>query len=136
MCRLGPQGRAEEPREITAPTLVLFNYGAERLPAAVTGVMTAAIPALGYLFALLLGEQPDAITALGGGIALIGMLIASLATPSIDSSPPGSALPASAKTLTSTRLPDANQLQCPRFVAADDSFPSQKQRSRLRSTSR
>ena len=79
---------------ITAPTLVLFNYGAERLPAAVTGVMTAAIPALGYLFALLLGEQPDAVTALGGGIALIGVLIASWATPSIDSSPPGSALPA------------------------------------------
>jgi drug/metabolite transporter (DMT)-like permease len=67
---------------VTAPTLVLFNYGAERLPAAVTGVMTAAIPALGYLFALLLGEQPDAITTLGGGIALIGVLIASLAIPS------------------------------------------------------
>jgi drug/metabolite transporter (DMT)-like permease len=80
---------------ITAPTLVLFNYGAERLPAAVTGVMTAAIPALGYLFALLLGERPDAITAFGGGVALIGVLIASLATPSIDSSPPGSALPTS-----------------------------------------
>jgi drug/metabolite transporter (DMT)-like permease len=74
---------------------VLFNYGAERLPAAVTGVMTAAIPALGYLFALLLGEQPNAIKALGGGIALIGVLIASWATPSIDSSPPGSALPTS-----------------------------------------
>jgi drug/metabolite transporter (DMT)-like permease len=82
---------------ITAPTLVLFNYGAERLPAAVTGVMTAAIPALGYLFALLLGEQPDPITALGGGVALIGVLIAAWATPSIDSSPPGSALPASDK---------------------------------------
>jgi drug/metabolite transporter (DMT)-like permease len=79
---------------ITAPTLVLFNYGAERLPAAVTGVMTAAIPALGYLFALLMGEPPNAITALGGGVALIGVLIASWATPSIDSSPPGSALPA------------------------------------------
>lgn len=45
---------------VTAPILVLFNYGAERLLAAVTGVMTAAIPTLGYLFALLLGEQPDA----------------------------------------------------------------------------
>jgi drug/metabolite transporter (DMT)-like permease len=79
---------------ITAPTLVLFNYGAERLPAAVTGVMTAAIPALGYLFALLLGEQPDALTALGGGIALIGVMIASVAIPSADPNPPGSALPA------------------------------------------
>ena len=28
---------------VTAPTLVLFNYGAERLPAAVSGVATAAI---------------------------------------------------------------------------------------------
>jgi drug/metabolite transporter (DMT)-like permease len=73
---------------------LLFNYGAERLPAAVTGVMTAAIPALGYLFALLLGEQPNLITGLGGGIALIGVLIAWWATPSIDSSPPGSALAA------------------------------------------
>jgi drug/metabolite transporter (DMT)-like permease len=84
---------------ITAPTLVLFNYGAERLPAAVTGVMTASIPALGYLFALLMVERPDAITALGGGIALIGVLIASLATPSVYSSHLGSARnqPASAE---------------------------------------
>nr|WP_246323668.1 DMT family transporter [Alpinimonas psychrophila] len=71
---------------ITAPTLVLFNYGAERLPAAITGVLTAAIPALGYLFALLLGEQPDTFTALGGAIALVGVVIASFA-------PPGSMLP-------------------------------------------
>jgi drug/metabolite transporter (DMT)-like permease len=84
---------------ITAPTLVLFNYGAERLPAAVSGAMTAAIPALGYLFALLLGEPPDAITALGGLIALIGVLIASFASPSVDSSPPGSMLPSPDDTL-------------------------------------
>ncbi|TFC90373.1 DMT family transporter [Cryobacterium sp. TMT4-31] len=66
---------------ITAPTLVLFNYGAERLPAAATGVLTAAIPALGYLFALLLGEPFDAITALGGAVALVGVAIASVAAP-------------------------------------------------------
>jgi drug/metabolite transporter (DMT)-like permease len=77
---------------ITAPTLVLFNYGAERLPAAITGAMAAAIPALGYVFALILGEEPNAITALGGGIALVGVLIASIASPSLDSSPPGSTL--------------------------------------------
>jgi len=59
---------------ITAATLVLFYYGAERLPAAITGIVTAAIPALGYLFAGLLGEQPDVITALGGAIALVGVL--------------------------------------------------------------
>lgn len=80
---------------ITAPTLVLFNYGAERLPAAVTGVVTAAIPALGYLFSLVLGEQPDALMALGGGISLIGVLIASSAIPSIDSSRPGPTLSSS-----------------------------------------
>ena len=78
---------------ITAPTLVLFNYGAERLPAAATGVLTAAIPALGYLFALLLGEPFDAITALGGAVALVGVAIASVTAPSTDSSPAGSGLP-------------------------------------------
>lgn len=76
---------------ITAPTLVLFNFGAERLPAAVTGVLTAAIPALGYLFALLLGEGFDAITALGGAIALLGVAVASIRVPSADSSPASSA---------------------------------------------
>jgi drug/metabolite transporter (DMT)-like permease len=77
---------------ITTPTLVLFTYGAERLPAAITGAMAAAIPALGYLFALILGEPPNMITAFGGGIALVGVLIASTASPALDSSPPGSTL--------------------------------------------
>ncbi|TFB92334.1 DMT family transporter [Cryobacterium luteum] len=81
---------------ITAPTLVLFNYGAERLPAAVTGVLTAAIPALGYLFALLLGESFNAITALGGAVALVGVAIAAVTAPSTESSPAGSGLPAHA----------------------------------------
>ncbi|WP_105035877.1 DMT family transporter [Cryobacterium aureum] len=78
---------------ITAPTLVLFNYGAERLPAAATGVVTAAIPALGYLFALVLGEPFDTITTLGGAVALVGVTIASVTAPSTDSSPAGSGLP-------------------------------------------
>ncbi|TFC80111.1 DMT family transporter [Cryobacterium sp. TMS1-20-1] len=78
---------------ITAPTLVLFNFGAERLPAAATGVLTAAIPALGYLFALVLGEPFDAMTALGGAVALVGVAIASVTAPSTDSSPAGSGLP-------------------------------------------
>ncbi len=80
---------------ITAPTLVLFTYGAERLPAAITGVLTAAIPALGYLFALLLGETWNTMTALGGGIALIGVLIAASIDPATETSPAGSALPGS-----------------------------------------
>lgn len=78
---------------VTAPTLVLFNYGAERLPAAVSGVATAAIPALGYAFALLMGEALDPIKAIGGAIALVGVLIATLATPDVEPSPPGSGLP-------------------------------------------
>ncbi|MET0813376.1 MAG: DMT family transporter [Microbacterium sp.] len=78
---------------VTAPTLVLFNYGAERLPAAISGVATAAIPALGYAFALLTGEPLDPLKAVGGAIALVGVLIATLATPDIEPSPPGSGLP-------------------------------------------
>ncbi|WP_439592789.1 DMT family transporter [Microbacterium sp.] len=78
---------------VTAPTLVLFNYGAERLPAAISGVATAAIPALGYGFALLMGEPLDLLKAVGGAIALIGVMIATLATPDIEPSPPGSGLP-------------------------------------------
>ncbi|SDZ47606.1 hypothetical protein SAMN05216554_4045 [Herbiconiux ginsengi] len=45
----------------------------------VTGILTAAIPALGYLFALLLGEPFVLVTALGGVIALVGVAVASTA---------------------------------------------------------
>ena len=85
---------------VTAPTLVLFNYGAERLPAAVSGVATAAIPALGYGFALLLGEPLDPIKALGGAVALTGVVIATLAAPDVEPSPPGSGLPEPAELAT------------------------------------
>lgn len=78
---------------VTAPTLVLYNYGAERVPAAVSGVATAAIPALGYAFALLLGETLDLVKAIGGAIALGGVLIATLTSPRVEPSPPGSMLP-------------------------------------------
>ena len=72
---------------VTAPAIVLFNYGAERLPAAVMGIITAAIPALGYIFALLLGEPFDIGSALGGGVALIGVLIASTFKPEMNPCP-------------------------------------------------
>ena len=78
---------------VTAPTLVLFNYGAERLPGAVSGVATAAIPALGYGFALLLGERSTRSRRIGGAIALMGVVIATLAAPDVEPSPPGSACP-------------------------------------------
>ncbi len=78
---------------VTAPTLVLFNYGAERVPAAISGVSTAAIPAFGYAFALVLGEPLDPVKAIGGAVALAGVVIATLATPGAEPSPPGSGLP-------------------------------------------
>ena len=84
-----PGARAR--RDGTGP--LLFNYGAERLPAAVSGVATAAIPALGYGFALLLGEPFDPIKGIGGAIALTGVVIAALPAPDVEPSPPGSALP-------------------------------------------
>jgi drug/metabolite transporter (DMT)-like permease len=63
---------------VTAPTLVLFNYGAERLPAAISGIATAGIPALGYAFAILLGEAPDAVKVIGGVIAVAGIVVATV----------------------------------------------------------
>jgi drug/metabolite transporter (DMT)-like permease len=74
---------------VTAPTLVLFNYGAERLPAAISGIATAGIPALGYAFAIVLGEAPVLIKVIGGIIALIGIVVATLASSSIEPTPPG-----------------------------------------------
>ena len=93
---------------VTAPTLVLFNYGAERLPAAVSGVATAAIPALGYAFALLVGEPLDPIKAIGGAIALVGVLIATLASPDVEPSPPGSGLPEPADIATGPHAVHSN----------------------------
>lgn len=77
---------------VTAPTLVLFNYGAERLPAAISGIATAGIPAFGYAFAIALGEIPVLIKVLGGVIALVGIVVATLSSPRIEPSPPGSAV--------------------------------------------
>lgn len=94
---------------VTAPTLVLFNYGAERLPAAVSGVATAAIPALGYGVALLVGEAFDPIKAIGGAIALTGVIIATLAAPDVEPSPPGSALPEPAELATTPTLTESGR---------------------------
>jgi drug/metabolite transporter (DMT)-like permease len=77
---------------VSAPTLVLWNFGAERLPATISGIAIAGIPALGYAFAVLLGEVPVPIKVIGGVIALAGIVIATLASPRIEPSPPGSAV--------------------------------------------
>ena len=71
---------------------MLFNYGAERLPAAISGIATAGIPAFGYAFAVLLGEAPVLVKVIGGVIALIGIVVATLSSPAIEPSPPGTAL--------------------------------------------
>jgi drug/metabolite transporter (DMT)-like permease len=60
-------------------TLLLWTYGAARTPASVSGVLTAAIPALGYALAVLTGEQPTASKTAGGILAVAGVLLAAYA---------------------------------------------------------
>jgi drug/metabolite transporter (DMT)-like permease len=78
---------------VSAPTLVLYNYGAERLPAAISGIATAGIPALGYAFAVVLGEAPVLIKVIGGVIALAGILVATLSSPRPKAQPAPPGLP-------------------------------------------
>lgn len=74
---------------VTAPTMVLYNYGAERLPAAVSGIATAGIPALGYALSVLVGEPLDVVKVIGGVVAVAGIVVATLSTPSVEASAPG-----------------------------------------------
>lgn len=74
---------------VTAPTMVLYNYGAERLPAAVSGIATAGIPAIGYALSVAVGEPLDAVKVIGGVVALAGIVVATLAKPSVEASAPG-----------------------------------------------
>lgn len=63
---------------VTGPTMVMFNYGAERLPAAVSGIAVAGIPVFGYLVAVILGEQFNWVKGVGGLVALVGIVIATM----------------------------------------------------------
>ncbi|MFS0894151.1 DMT family transporter [Microbacterium sp. 179-I 3D3 NHS] len=63
---------------VTGPTMALFTYGAERVPAAVSGTATGAVPALGYAFAVALGEPVDAVKVVGGALALVGIVVAAV----------------------------------------------------------
>lgn len=65
---------------VTAPTMVLFSFAAERLPAAISGITIAGIPVLGYAFALLFGEPWRPVTALGGAVAVAGIVLATVTT--------------------------------------------------------
>ncbi|WP_407359967.1 DMT family transporter [Microbacterium sp. LBN7] len=67
---------------VTGPTMALYNYGAERVPSAVAGTATGAVPALGYAFAVALGEPPEPIKVVGGTLAFLGILLAALPAPS------------------------------------------------------
>ncbi|WEK60910.1 MAG: DMT family transporter [Candidatus Microbacterium colombiense] len=61
---------------VTGPTMALYSYGAERVPATVAGTATGAVPALGYAFAVLLGEPLIALKAAGAALTVVGVLIA------------------------------------------------------------
>lgn len=63
---------------VTAPTMALYNYGAERVRAAVSGAAAAAVPVLGYAFAVVLGEPFAPIKAAGGVLALAGIAITTI----------------------------------------------------------
>lgn len=60
-------------------TLLLWTYGARYTAASVSGILTAAIPALGYAIALLSGETPSWTKTFGGLLAVAGVLIATIA---------------------------------------------------------
>jgi drug/metabolite transporter (DMT)-like permease len=61
-------------------TLLLWTYGAARVPAGMSGVLTAAIPALGYAFAVAAGEQPTWAKTIGGVLAVSGVITYALAS--------------------------------------------------------
>ena len=63
----------------SALTLLLWTYGASRVPAATAGAFTAAIPAVGYLCAVILGEPNSWAKTAGSGLALLGAAIAARA---------------------------------------------------------
>jgi len=63
----------------SALTLLLWTYGASRVPAATAGVFTAAIPAVGYLCAVLTGEPSSWAKTVGSALALLGAAIAARA---------------------------------------------------------
>lgn len=60
-------------------TLLLWTYGAAHTPAGLSGILTAGIPALGYAFAVLAGEQATWGKTAGGILAVAGVLLATYA---------------------------------------------------------
>ena len=63
----------------SALTLLLWTYGASRVPASTAGAFTAAIPAVGYLCAVVTGDPGSWAKTVGSGLALLGAAIAAIA---------------------------------------------------------
>jgi len=63
----------------SALTLLLWTFGASRVPASTAGVFTAAIPAVGYLCAVITGEPSSWAKTVGSALALLGAAIAARA---------------------------------------------------------
>jgi len=68
----------------SALTLFLWTYGASRVPASTAGVFTAAIPAVGYLCAVVTGEPSSWAKTVGSVLALLGAGIAARAGSSVN----------------------------------------------------
>jgi drug/metabolite transporter (DMT)-like permease len=63
----------------SALTLLLWTYGAARVPASTAGVFTASIPAVGYLCAVVAGEPSSWANTVGSALALLGAIVAASA---------------------------------------------------------
>lgn len=59
-------------------TLLLWTMALRRVPASVAGTFTGAIPAVGYVFAVLAGEPPVWSRLAGGAVALAGVTLSSM----------------------------------------------------------
>ena len=71
----------------SALTLLLWTYGAARVPASTAGVFTASIPAIGYVCAVIAGEPGSWAKTIGSALALLGATIAASAAVPTSSAP-------------------------------------------------
>lgn len=72
----------------SALTLLLWTYGASRVPAATAGVFTAAIPGVGYLCAVVAGEPSSWAKTGGSVLSLLGAAVAVRAGSSVSPNEP------------------------------------------------
>ncbi len=89
---------------VTGPTMALYSYGAERIPAAVSGAATGAVPALGYAFAVVLGEPLEAVKVIGAVLAVAGIVVAAAGSRAPDRAHPIASDPRS-RNVMNRRIP-------------------------------